>query len=117
MLVARATSSPIRSSMRLSTPGSGEADQITSAAWSTTRSEKSLLTFKGTGFLAELICAGYFEAFWNIPQGGYRAGAKLQALRMEHVTRLENASHVPAHSGWMRAVWTIFANFASSLLI
>src|SRR5271165_5064632 len=44
MDVARATSSPMRSSIRRSTPAIGEATQASRAAWTTTRCEKSALS-------------------------------------------------------------------------
>src|SRR5579884_823972 len=43
MDVARATSSPMRSSMRRSTPGIGDGTQGSRAAWTATRREKSAL--------------------------------------------------------------------------
>src|SRR5262245_61188524 len=47
MEVARATSSPIRSSIRRSTPGIGEAVHSSAAAWTTARFVKSALRFMG----------------------------------------------------------------------
>src|SRR5580704_11462301 len=54
MEVARATSPPIRSSMRRSTPGMGEAFQSSAAACTATRLAKSALRLA----VLELVLAG-----------------------------------------------------------